>query len=717
MRQTTVMDQEADAARRAAIGAIMSPKSVAVIGASGERHTLGNQVLKNLRERGYAGSVTAVHRRASQIEGFPVVPSISELPSDLDVAMVSVPAEGVPAVLQDLDQRGCRAAVVPAAGFDERQETELRAVIEDLRLLFTGPNCLGVLSVASKTPLWTPNFRGDLPRGRLALIAQSGSAAISVTSSPGVAFSRIISSGNEASLTSADYLSWLATDDETDAVGLILESVKDPAAFTNAVQQMRAVGKPLVALKVGRSQDGSRAAAAHTGALVTPYDAYEAFFGRVGVPLVADYDELVGTLQCLALPSLPASTGKSIGVFTISGGQSSLACDLAIENGLRIASFSHTTKNLIQEALPDTSGENPVDVGASIGAARRKPDQALRAVLDDPGVDAVMVIQDAHGKLPLNEEHGYLTNVRRVAEVSRDAKKPIILVSSASADLHPLFERALDGSPVPMLRGLRAGLVALRSLAVSEPHARLTAPPFRPGNLLDLRQAIAQESGNLSYHLTQRILHAYELPTVNSAFAKDVDEAVHIAPQLLYPVVVKVASRDLPHKTDVGGVIVGVSSPSELVAAVHTIAEQVEQQASDAVIEGFEFQHQIEGAVTETLLGFTVEPPFGPMVVVGSGGTLAELIDDRAAELAPLSTEEAVGMIQETALGRLLGGYRGILPPTDTRPLAQAVERLAALAIDLGDLLSEGDLNPAFVASPSGTVQIADALFVRQAPR
>jgi acyl-CoA synthetase (NDP forming) len=700
----------ADLAER--IRAIMAPRSVAVVGASAERHTLGNQVLYNLREFGFDGSVTCIHPRADSIEGWPAVPSVQDLPAGLDVAVVSVPAARVTGVLAELDEQGCLSAVVPAAGFAGQEQAELEAASKSLRIRFNGPNCLGVLSAAARAPLWTPSYRMDFPVGNVAIISQSGSAAISITTSPGLGFSRVISSGNETSITSADYLSWLADDDATDAIGVVIEGISDAAAFASAVARAHEAGKPVVALKVGRSPQGSRAAQAHTGALITSYDTYRAFFRRIGVAAVDDYDDMVASLQAVVARPARACAGTSVGIVAISGGQSALACDLAVENGLELTEFSEQTVSEVLRALPDAAGTNPVDIGATVGADRRRPGDALAAVLRDPGVDSVLVIQDAHDRLELWPEHTYLDHVRRVVEISQTAAKPVVLASSASANLHPMLLELVSGSPVPFVRGLRAGVIALRSLGSVRPRAA-GADDGRepPAGLAGLKAELRRWHGPVGYHATRRIIEAYGIPAVPSVLAADADAAVALAGQIGYPLVAKIASPDVPHRADVGGVIVGIHDDAGLRAAVTQIAAQVGAAVPGLRTEGFELQPQLPGG-TEVLLGFTSEPPFGPMVVVGTGGSLAELISDRAADLAPLSQAEATEMIANTRIGRLLSGYRGLTSPTDIAPLARVVRQVSDLAADLQDVLSAADFNPAFVSSPSGEVRIVDALFI-----
>lgn len=693
-----------------AIEGMMRPESVAVIGASSNRRALGNQVLLNLRNFGFAGRVYCVHPRAGELEGFPAVPSVADLPADLDVALVSVPAGGVAGLLAELDAHGCRSAVVPTAGFTGADQEAIEAAAARLSMPFNGPNCLGVFSVAARAPLWTPRFRMDLPAGGVTVISQSGSAAISITTSPGLGLARIISSGNETSITSADYLDWLATDDATDVVGLVIEGIRDADRFAAAVGRVQTAGKAVVAMKVGRTPQGSRATQAHTGVLISRYDAYAAFFEKLGIPAVLDYDDMVAALQALATRPRRVCAGTRVGVVAISGGEGALACDLAVENGLTLAEFSDETADRLRGALPGVDGGNPVDIGATPEVERRNPGEALRAVLDDPGVDSVLVVQDAHERLAISPEHDYLDQVRTVVEVSRSASKPLVLASSASADIHPMLQEVVAGSPVPFVRGLRAGIIALRSAGTARqnPAARRRRRP--PTGLEELRAGLARCTGPVGYALTRQILAAYDLPAVPSLLASDADQAVVMASSLGYPLVVKVASVDLPHRTEVGGVVTGIGGEAELRDAIRRIAGRVQAAAPRAVIEGYELQRQVEAGV-EALLGFTAEPPLGALVVVGSGGTLAELTRDRAADLAPFALSTARRLIRDTALGQVLAGYRRHARPIDIEPLARTVQQVAALGVDLHHVLAAADFNPAFVG-PNGEVQIVDALFV-----
>ncbi len=625
---------------------VLQPRHVAVLGASSQRHTLGNQVLQNFTQEGYPGLVTAVNERVESLEGRPTVPSIEDLERGLDVAMVCIAAPSLPDVLVRLDAIGCRSAVVPTAGFSPAQYEALREACRSIDMTVTGPNCLGILSLADSAPLWTARYRTTVPRGGVGLVAQSGSAAISIMSSLGLGFSRIISSGSELEVNSADYIRWLVDDPATSCIGLIIESIKSPDEFAAAVADAQQADKQIVALKVGRSVIGSLAAQAHTGALVSDYDAYVAFFARIGVATVLDYDEMVATLQCLSNDRLPRSPGGRIGIVGISGGQTALACDLASEAGAELAEFAPATISRVEAALPDAPGSNPVDIGASVGFERRRPDEALQAVLDDPGVDSVLVIQDAQSTLPLDSSHMYITQVRTVERVSRTSKKPIVIASSSAGETHPMLEELVENAATPLIRGLRPALVALRNLAV---RAAVPKDPQPSARFPDLERQVAEHRGPLPYPLVRSLLAAYEIPFVRSTLARDRAEAMASAADIGYPLVVKVASTDIPHRLEVGGIVSDVQDASSLEVALEQIGGNLARAAPEARLDGYELQEYIPRAV-ESIVGFATAPPFGPMMVVGTGGSFVELIGDRSADLAPLEISQATDMIRRTAL-------------------------------------------------------------------
>jgi acetate---CoA ligase (ADP-forming) len=703
-----------EAAQRA-ITALLQPQSVAVLGASARRRASGNAVLANLRRHGYPHDLYVVHPGAPAVDGMPTVPSVDDLPRGLDLALVSLPAPSVATALAGLEKISCRAALVPTAGLDAAQSRELATFAARSPVAVHGPNCMGVLNLTDGIPLWFyDGILTEEPPGNVALVTQSGSASFLARAAEGAQFSKIISTGNEAGLTTADYLLWLAGDDATAAVGVVIESIRDVAAFASAARALREAGKPIVALKAGRTAAGSRASIAHTGALIGSDDGYAAFFQRLDVPLVSDYDELAVALGCLAVPGLPPAAGTRIAVVTDSGGEAALAADLAERQQVQLGTLSATTVRTLADVLPGAAPLNPLDAGGSPGAGDDSYRRSYELVAADPGIDSVMIIVEGHHTINRAEmayEGEICEAIRQAGDGSHG--KPIVAVSSSSISTSPALRQQL-GPRVPLLRGISNGFAALRALAANRRPVTLevSRPSDMPGQpeLSRLRSAVAAASGPLPASLAHDLLTAYGLPLAASKIVRSVTEGQRWAAGR-YPVVVKVSSADIAHRSEIGAVATGVASPGQLAETIAVMRRRLREERPAATIQGFEIQEQVTGA-QEAMLGFTADPVFGALVTAGSGGTLVELLADTATGLAPLSQAEAQEIISATRLGAVLAGYRNLAPVTGTGPLADALHRLSWLAADFAGLLAEGDLNPVFVDPGTGRVRVADVLLV-----
>jgi acetate---CoA ligase (ADP-forming) len=702
-------------AAQQAVTALLRPQSVAVLGASARRQASGNAVMANLRRHGYSRDLYVVHPAASVVDGLPTVPSVADLPRGLDLALVSLPAPSVAAALAGLEEISCQAALVPTAGLDARQSRELTTFAARSRMAVHGPNCMGVLNLTDGIPLWFyDGILTEEPAGNVALITQSGSASFLARAAEGARFSKIISTGNEAGLTTADYLLWLAEDEATAAVGVVIESIRDVAAFVAAARALREASKPVVALKAGRTAAGSRASIAHTGALIGSDEGYAAFFRRLDIPLVADYDEMAVTLGCLAVPGLPPAAGTRVAVVTDSGGEAALAADLAEHQQVQLGRLSAATIRGLAGVLPGAAAQNPLDAGGSPAAADDSYLRSYELVAADPGIDSVMIIVEGHHTIN-RAEMAYEGEICQAIRQAGDGGlgKPIVAVSSSSISTNPALRQQL-GPRVPLLRGISNGFAALRALAANQRPVTLevSRPADLPGQpeLGRLRSAVAAAGGPLQGSLARDLLTAYGLPLAASVIVDSVAAGQRWAADR-YPVVVKVSSADIAHRSELGAVATGIATADELAEAIAVMRGRLREARPAARIQGFEIQEQVTGA-HEALLGFTADPVFGALVTAGSGGTLVELLADTATGLAPLSPEEALELISGTRLGAVLAGYRNLAPVTDIGPLAGALHRLSWLASDFAGLLAECDLNPVFTDPGTGRVRVADVLLV-----
>lgn len=697
------------------VAALVRPQAVAIVGASSKRTSQGNVVIQNLRSWGFRGRILPVHPSADEIEGLPACRTIDALPAAVDTAIVAVPAADVLQTLRQIERAGVRSANVFANGFDAADEAAVRAFGAATNLVFNGPNCMGLVNFTDDAPLYPSRPSLRLAAGPVALVAQSGSAAISVMNTITSGLSKVITVGSEFQVTAADYLQWLAEDEATRVVGVVAESIVDPVAFAAAAERLHAAGKPLVVLKVGHSALGAVATQAHTGALIGDRDAFDSFLRGCDIATAGDYDELIASLECAAIARRMVR-GARVAVAGISGGQTALACDVAEAAGVPMARFCEATRVAVQRALPGTPGHNPVDFGATVKESERNIRDGAEAVLSDPDVGALALLQDSQASLNPRTCENYLRHIPHYGAVGERADKPVVMISPTGEAVHPEVTRALAGSRVPVLRGLRPGLLAMTNLARGEPgragawaEAHRRGQPLRNPQAAEWRRLLAGLHGSVDPALCFRILRSYGVPVVKSLVVGSADEALAGAAQIGYPMVVKVASRQIPHRSDVGGVVMDVHDPAALRAALDTIAGNVAQHAPQANVEGYELQEQIAGDA-EAVVGFAAVGSLGSLMVVGTGGTLVELIGDRAAELAPLSEPLALAMLGRTRLGRLLDGYRNLLPPTDPAPLLAVLRSLSDLAMDLGDLIAACDLNPVLVRKGSGEARVVDAL-------
>lgn len=691
--------------------ALIRPRTIAVIGASATKEAQGNLVIDNLLTRGFGGRVIPVHREAAKIQGLDAVRSVAELPDGVDLAVASVPARAAAQSVRELEARGVASAIYFAAGFSDEDEAAFRRVAREARMNILGPNCMGLINLSDAAFLYPAKTSSRLKPGGVSLLAQSGSAAITVMNSSDFGFSKIITVGGEFQLAAADYLTWLATDRDTSAVGVVMESIQDPVAFAAAAARLNEAGKPLVVLKVGQSQTGSAATIAHTGAMTRDADTYELYFRKHGVVIVDDYDELAATLQCLE--GWGRAPGRTrVALAGISGGQTALACDVAEAVGATLSEFSPGTSETLRCKLPGTPGCNPVDFGAVVDRAARDSSGAIKAILADPGVDVLAFVQDCQDCLNERSLGVYMAVVEEYRRAAAGSRKPVVAISPTSGEAHETLRAEFRKGGIPLIRGLREGLVAIKALDSEIP------PPAYPAGgargieaktLETLRAELRAQSGQAERDLALRVLAAYGVPVVASVFVNDAEEAIVRADEVGFPMVVKIVSPDVAHRSELGGVITGVRDKIMLKRAVAAIEESVCASAPEARFEGFELQAEFRGDM-EAVVGAVASPPFGSKVIVGSGGTLVELLKDTAQGLTPLTARDADAMIESTALGARMSGYRKLLPETDRSPLARLVESIARMMEDLGDIIEACDLNPVMIRKQSGEVVVVDAL-------
>jgi acyl-CoA synthetase (NDP forming) len=372
----------------------------------------------------------------------------------------------------------------------------------------------------------------------------------------------------------------------------------------------------------------------------------------------------------------------------------------------------------VKQALPGSEGLNPIDIGATVNPEQARTPEALSAILDDPAVGVLALLQDCQASLNPKGLESYMSGLAVYGALGRAAEKPVVIISPTGENIHPAVTDALSGCRVPVIRGLHAGLVALRNLGMGNigdagkwADSHWPDQPARRPVATKLRQELATHSGTLTPEFSFRILRSYDIPVTKAITVASEREAIVRAGEIGFPMVVKVASKQISHRSDVGGVVLGVQDVSSLKNALSSIIRNVAAAVPHASIDGFELQEEIASGV-EAVAGFAACVPFGSLMLVGSGGTMVELMADRAVGLAPLSVEKASSMITKTRLGKLLNGYRNLIPKTDLSQLAILMANLSELAADLGDLITACDLNPVLVRKGSGEIRVVDALMI-----
>ncbi|MBS0336327.1 MAG: acetate--CoA ligase family protein [Proteobacteria bacterium] len=707
-----------------ALTPLMRPRSIAVLGASPRPNTLGNNAVANLQRFGYAGAIFPVHPSAPEVVGLKAYANIASLPEAPDCAVVALSSDKVLATLEEAAGRGVRAAVVFASGFAEADaagralQEELQALCERTGLVVCGPNCLGLVNVTARISLYSSSVPEGLRAGGLAVVSHSGSGCIALSTLGRFGMSYMVSAGNSAVVDMAGYLEFLATDASTRVAALFMEQMRDPGRFAKAMAAMHAAGKPVVALKVGRSRKGAAASAAHTGSLAGSGEAYADFFRRTGVIGVDDLDEMAESIALmLAVKKLPR--GDGLGMISVSGGETAMLCDVADRTGVRLPDPAEETKARLRTALPGFgTASNPLDATGNAVYDVSVYEACMDALASDPGIALVAVAQDCSPGLSKLGSGNYRRIAEKVAAVAARLDKPVAFFNPAAGGMHPFVIEPFENTDVAVMQGTRGSLLAIRRLFEYAEFTRAgragreTSPAaVRPDPAWRARLGTGAP---FTEREGKQFLSAHGIPVTRESLATSEDEAVAAAATLGYPVVLKVESAGIAHKTEVGGVRVGLADAGAVAAAYRGILASVKAKAPNASVAGIVVQEMVSGGV-EMIAGLSQCAPFGMGVVTGTGGVLVELVKDASLALAPLDRARALELIASTRANKLLEGFRGA-QPADVEAFAGVLVALSSIAMAYGDLLEAIDLNPVSVLPAGRGVRVLDALIIPQKP-
>ena len=699
---------------------LLNPRSVAVVGVSSRAEALGNRVLRNLARAGYSGNVYGVNPREKSAEGFDCFPGMDALPEVPECVAIALSAEKVLPALEEAAARGSKAAVVFASGFSEvggrghELQQSLESFCRTSGMLVCGPNVLGVRSLHAQFALYSaPLPKKPIPGG-VAIAAHSGSACVALSSTGRFGLSNVVSVGNAVGLDVDDYLEWFAADPNTRMACLFLEAIRSPDRLAAAAAAMRAAGKPVIALKVGRTALGAAASAAHTGSLATSHTAAAESLKQAGIAIVSDLDEMIEACTLFSTCARQPR-GDGIAVINISGGEVALTCDLAHDAGLRFPALAPTTSDALVSALPDyATPANPLDATSAALSDPQIYVKAMRALLDDPQVSVVAVSQDCPAGLSDDAAQGYRKLAAATLEVSESAEKPIVFYSNVAGPLHTLTVEPLLRSQVPVLQGAKPALAAIRAFVdwhTHVPGVKLQVEQLSPDP--DWRQRLSSGRA-LTEHEAKQFLATHGIRTTRESLATSAEEAAHAACEIGFPVVAKIHSADIAHKSEVGGIALSLKTASEVQDAFAQIMDSAKRRAPTAKLEGVVIQEMIVGGV-EMIAGTAQHAPFGRGIIVGAGGVLVELMQDSAFALAPVDAAEARALVARTRAARLLAGYRGA-PPADVAAFEEIVVRLGQICEAYADVIEAIDLNPVAVQPLGQGACVLDALIVPKTP-
>jgi acetyltransferase len=717
---------QSDAAFARAMQALLHPRRIALVGASPNRG-FANTIQRRLVACGYEGDIFPVNPNYPEILGRPAFPTLEAIPGGADLAIVVVPSRLVPEVLDGCERAGVGAINIITSGFAEKPEDVEGAARQQLIRDFArrtgirvvGPNCLGNISVPNKM-IASSGAYPPLRPGPISLALQSGLLAYSLIM-PAHDRGIVVTLGNEADLDVVDLIRYYVEDEATRVIGCFVEQFRRPAEFLAVAERAAECGKPIVALKVGRTESGRRAALAHTGSIVGSDAVVDAALRQAGVVRVASLDEMTETLALFHARQLPRGPGVAIGV--VSGGAAGFLADLSKDVGVSFPALSPETAAKIDRVIPPFgSVGNPLDY---TGQAAQQPEileGCFAALAEDPAIDVIVYGQAYPALIDLQQPAGKV--LRTLPE--RYPDKVFVVVSLVGGELKsrgldfPDVEPigALDG--IPFLQGAENGLRAVASLVryaeFQRSRGKREPGPDVPANVVERARAIvrAARSQPLVEREAKEIIALYGIPITRERLATTPEEGVRAARDIGYPVALKVEAPEITHKTDAGGVMLSRASDEQVAEGFRTVLDTVRRHAPTVRPRGVLVQEMVADAGgRELILGMTRDPSFGPAIAVGLGGVFVETLKDVALGIPPILPEDARSMLSGLRAAPILEGHgaRG-QGPSDLDALVDVLGRFSRLCLDLQDLVTEIDVNPLIVFGRGEGAKVVDALIV-----
>ena len=689
-----------------AVDSLLRPKVIAIVGASdSSRGGWAEAIYSNLEHCGFPAKLYLVNPKRTELWGRPVYPNFASIPEPVDLALTIVPSPSIPDTLAEAAAHGLKCALIYAAQFGEGGDAEgakraqaLKALSEKHGMRISGPNCMGSLALRENLLLY-PNKRvRGLRPGSVGVVFQSGGTFqfwLQQASVRGLDFSYAVSSGNELDLDLADYINFLVEDEHTKTIACMVEGIRRPQAFMAAAEKALAAKKPILLVKLGRSERGKAAASSHTGAIAGDDQVFDAVCRKYGIVRCPSLDDLIET--CLAFKPGRLPQGPRIAMVCFSGGAKGLTLDYANDEGAELAPLTaETRKTLLGMIDSGLASENPLDAGPNVGVQAAKFAEICKVVCADPTVDLATV----QGLLPIGPEEPFDPAPLQGLMASTD--KPILAFGRIAQNVSEISRKFQSETGVPFIQGLPQTVRALQALVrYSSTLRRGVAAIAEPRG----------HSDNLEPRAFGALLAKNGLTPPRSALAKTPEEAAAKAVEIGFPVAVKIVSPEASHKTEVGGVTLHLADETAVQMAARAMAARLAAHDSRAVIEGYLVQEMVEGL--EMIVGVREDPLYGPFMVVGLGGVLVEVLRDVAIRLLPVDEATARDMIGSLRSAPLLDRFRG-RAPRDTESVVRAMVGLSGLFIDHRDWLSDVEINPMIVLAEGEGVRAVDVRTVQR---
>jgi acetate---CoA ligase (ADP-forming) len=701
---------------------LMRPKSIVIFGVSGDLSKLSGMPLRHLINHRFSGKIFPINAKYDEIGGYKCYPDILSIPEseEIDLALVVLPAKNVHETLQKCIQRGIKAAIVYSSGFAEiggkgiELQQQIRELVWDNHLLLCGPNTDGIGIPHEQIPLGFATSMELLPPGNIGLVTHSGAVMNSIVYrcwDRGMGFTYHVCAGNEAHLESSDYIKYMLDDPKTKVILAFIEGFKDTKKFLAVADYAMEKQKPIVVLKVGKSEKGSKAAASHTGALTGSDQVYDAVFKQKGVIRADDFDDLAATALLFQKCALPKGTG--VGVISVSGGAMGVMADKAAELGVDLPDLAPHTQEELQRIFHWAKPTNPFDLTGQMASDPTLLSKVLNLFLEDENIAFLIVTVTPFPSF--FDEKFFLD----IVEASKNSPKPMA-VCTIRGTLREQYAKVLTQAELPILYTPDESFRAIKALIAYSQYqeryctrakdiSRIKSNKGTP-EIEEMRRELMSTNEIFTERQTKNILSRYDIPVTKEALAKTTKAAIEQARNIGYPVVLKIESPQIIHKSDAGCIKLNISTDEELASAFNEVIINAQKYNPAADIAGVLVQEMVPDGL-EVIMGISRDPQFGLTIMFGLGGIFVEVLEDISLRLVPITRRDAEEMIKEIKGYKILQGVRG-QPPRDIDALVDTLLKVSRLAQDMEDKISEMDLNPIIVFGTGKGIKVVDSLMI-----